>query len=357
MATKTYFIGLGGCGIKTVSELQKKLCPNGVDKQNPQGDVYQFTYIDTDEKTKDNINKVEPVILNKDYISLGDTNPYQINRAADGADTPEAKRFSEWMIPQSQGKKFVLQNQTLRDGAGAERMRGRTAVYQFYRAISSELEGKIGTFAEYDDPTTKNEEDIWVVASSCGGTGSSITMDVLYMISKIVNKGSQHDPNLKLVLFMPQPFIDRNRGDLNYRLNAYSYLWEINAFRLAHQQGRGNLFKHFSARPDSQADGTINNFPLFRYIIPVDKEKNINSRIELDNLYSTVAEMIYYMNVGTAANSMISDMSNHMNQLTNTTPPTPRSRFEWIRSLVPYGYRVIKKADCNTFVYEVHMRS
>lgn len=71
MPTKAYFIGLGGCGLKTVSELQQKLCPNGVNNQDPNGDVYQFTYIDTDLKTLEPINKNKVVIRNADFVSLG----------------------------------------------------------------------------------------------------------------------------------------------------------------------------------------------------------------------------------------------------------------------------------------------
>lgn len=344
MATKAYFIGLGGCGLKTVSALQQKLCPNGPNNQDKTQDTYEFTYIDTDSATLDKINSDNIVIYNGDFVLLGDTNPFQVYRHHEGGATLDAKRFNEWIIPQNQSKKFVLQNTTLRDGAGAERMRGRIGLFNCYGDIERQISDKLAKFQAYQ-PGVVPEEDIWVVASSCGGTGSSITLDVLYLISKIVAKNGQHAPNLKLVLFMPQVFIDKNLGDLNYPLNAFSYMWEMNAFRLAHQQGLGNIFKYFSAHPDGLQDTPVTQFELFRYIIPVDIETSFDARIELDNLYPTVAEMMYYLNVGAAANTMVSNMSNDMNNLRATTYNETRSQFEWTRPLVAYGYRVIKKAN------------
>ncbi|MBR3830152.1 MAG: hypothetical protein IKM35_04655 [Bacteroidaceae bacterium] len=341
MPTKAYFIGLGGCGLKTVSELQQKLCPNGVNNQDPNGDVYQFTYIDTDLKTLEPINKNKVVIRNADFVSLGATNPYLSWKNAQDNTTPEKQRLNEWMIPQEVGNRFVLPNQTLAEGAGAERMRGRTGVYYCYENIYREITTKLSQFAQYVPGQTSTEENVWVIASSCGGTGSSITMDVLYMINKIVNRDSQHAPNLKLVLFMPQPFIDCNRNNVNYPLNAYSYMWEANAFRKVHQDGKGNMFKYFSVLPDSNNDN-VSQFELFRYIIPVDYETTFYAKIELNSLYSTVAEMIYYLNKGTSANSMVSNMSNDMAQLRDVTH---KYDIDWTRPLVSYGYRVVKKAN------------
>ena len=344
MATKSYFIGLGGCGLKTVSELQKKLCPNGSQNQDPNGDVYQFTYIDTDENTYNVINEDGIVIPYRDFIYLGDTNPYQVYTHVKPLSTPEAKRFKEWMIPQGGGGRFVLPDLTLEEGAGAQRMQGRVGIYRHYYHLRKMIEGRLSTFAKYN-PETKNAEDIWVVASSCGGTGSSITLDILYMIANIVNAKNQHAPNLKLVLYMPQPFIELNKKDLNYPLNAFSYMWEINSFRLAYQQKKSDLYKYFNVRPEEIQNNSLDNFELFRYIIPVDTETTFNAQIDIDDIYKTVAEMMYYLNVGTFADSMVSNMCNYMNQLKDTIKPSPRSNFEWTRSLVPYGYKVVKKAN------------
>lgn len=338
MPTKAYFIGLGGCGLKTVSDLQKRLCPTGDFSE------YQFTYVDTDDETVKKINTDQVIIRPGDLVNIGDTNPYQVYNSALGGSTQREKRMTEWVIPQggNGAARFTLPNNFLCDGARGQRMIGRTGFYYRYDDIESEIRAKLSTFAEFDKEASHNQiPQIWVVASSCGGTGSSMTLDVLYLIHKLVNEGWHSDPELRLVLFMPQPFIEANRGNDDYPLNAFSYMWELNAFRLDHQKGTLDRFHHFSVNPDGPTNGT---FPLYKYVIPVDVETSFGAKIPLDSLYPTVAEMIYYCNHGAAAQEMMSSLSNDQNTLTQLTEhnSTP---FPWTQTLAPYGYRLIKKAN------------
>ncbi len=340
MPTQAYFIGLGGCGLKTVADLQQRLCPTGEFSE------YKFTYVDTDDATVSKINEHRSVIRSSDLINVGNTNPYQVYLDAKGGSSPRQKRFIEWVIPQKNEDQdratFTLPNNFLADGARGQRMIGRTAVHHRYGDIYRELQGKIETFFEYTGRDARNQiPQIWVVASSCGGTGSSMTMDVLYMIDKIVNERCHSSPELRLVLFMPKPFMDSNSGNPDYPLNAYSYLWELNAFRLDFQQGVSDRFYNFSVDHNGPTERT---FPLYKFVIPVDVETSFNTKIPLDSLYPTVAELIYYCNKGTAAQEMLSSISNDQNQLNELTENN-RTPFKWTRSLVPYGYRVIKKAN------------
>lgn len=116
---KAYFIGLGGCGLKTVSELYKKLHP-----QDPTGEDYLFTYIDTDEKTLDAVNHDSIVIRRSDFINLGNTNPQQIYQRAANSDDEVSMRLKEWAIEQGVPGHLTFPNQVLADGAQAVRMFG-----------------------------------------------------------------------------------------------------------------------------------------------------------------------------------------------------------------------------------------
>lgn len=340
MPTKAYFIGLGGCGMHTVANLQNRLCPTGDFSE------YKFTYVDTDDSTLKEVNKNKTIVRTCDLINVGDTNPYQVYMNALGSPLPRARRFMEWVIKQGQKEakeaRFTLPNNFLSDGARGQRMIGRTAVYHRYDSIFSEFRSKLATFAKYDPHASENQiPQIWVVASSCGGTGSSMTLDVLYMLDKIVNDSWKSAPELRLVLFMPQPFIEANQGNPDYSMNAYSYFWELNAFRLDHQIGVLDRFCNFSVEPTESSGRT---FPLYKYIIPVDVETSSGTKIPLNDLYPTVAELIYYCNKGSAANEMMSRISNDQNNLNNLSQHTS-SRFRWTQTLVPYGYRLIKKAN------------
>lgn len=334
MPVKAYFIGLGGCGLKTVSELSRKLGP-----QNSNDPEYLFTYIDTDGKTLEQINREQILIYNQDFVNLGDTNPYQVYRNNLGGKTPSAKRLREWMIEQEKGHGFTLGNIPLSEGAGAERMVGRVAMFYKYGAIKADLTKKLSRFQDRKNNGNASVDfNIWVFASSCGGTGSSLTLDILYLIKTLSNK-DVGDPNLKLVLFMPEPFIEANVGNVRYKLNAFSYMWELNAFRLENK--KADSFRKFSVVPEER---NIGKWELYRYILPVDVETNFNTKIPLNSLYSTVAEMVYYLNKGNVANSMVSNLCNDLHAIGGLTThnDTP---FAWTQTLIACGYHVIKKAN------------
>lgn len=344
---KAYFIGLGGCGLKTVSELYKKLHP-----QDPTGEDYLFTYIDTDEKTLDAINHDSIVIRRSDFINLGNTNPQQIYQRAATSDDEVSMRLKEWAIEQGVPGHLTFPNQVLADGAQAVRMFGRFGIVKEQQAIITALKQKLTPFQNMrDDEGKVVDPDIWVFASSCGGTGSSLTLDILYIINRIVlNELNLHDPQLKLVLFMPQPFIALNPGNTQYYLNAYAYMWELNAFRLAYQNGQKDIFGEFAAIPH-RIGWSDDPFQMFKYIIPVDVESDHRHKIEVNELYPTVAEMVYFLNMGNVKNSTISNMSND-NRLVNTTLTRHSdTRCLWTTPLIAYGYRAVKKANQELLKY------
>lgn len=334
---KTYFIGIGGCGLLTVSEIQKRLMVLPDAEQD-----YEFTYIDTDRKTYEDINSKGIVISSNDFKNMGDTNPAAVynNILHKEHRTADEERFLEWVIPQEPGH-MVLENSPLNDGAKAFRNLGRIAIYNHYNNIVKELTAKIGRFqsSKPDPKTNTRDVDIWVVASACGGTGSSNLLDILYLINNISNPVVLGNgvPNLKLVLFMPQPFVLKNGNNLNYPLNAYSCLWELNAFRNAYETGNTKTFEMFAVRP-TEMGKTILEFPLYKFVIPVDVETNTNTKLNVDtNYFPTIAEMIYYLTYGKGANEMVSRLSN---DVADMKPDNGRSR-----SLITYGYRAIRKPN------------
>ena len=334
---KTYFIGLGGSGLRTVSEIQKRLSViPGWDND------YEFTYIDTDQKTYNTINKDKIVIKAPDFMNMGDTNPRAVYDNIISKPNKDAveKRFMEWVISQEPGH-MVLPNQPLTDGATAQRGVGRVAIYNKYDVIRSELNDKIKKFQSsvINPDTGTRDVDIWVVASACGGTGSSNLLDILYLINELANPvvAGTGEPNLKLVLFMPQAYVDKNKGNYNHPLNAYSCLWEINAFRNAFENGNGKTFEMFAARP-TEMTKPILDFPLYKFAVPVDVETDRDTKLNLDtNFYPTIAEMIYYLSYGTGAAALCSNLSNDVARL--------RGRNGITNSLIGYGFRAIRKPN------------
>ena len=336
---KTYFIGLGGCGLKTVAEISKRL------KKDPNSNYaedYAFTYIDTDMYTVNALNETEIVIPASDFVDMGPTVPLAIYNEALHTEHPNAdsKRFLEWVIDQKPGH-MILPNQPLTDGATAQRNVGRCGIYHYYDAIENELDRKISRFSSI----TPNEDgrrdvDIWVVASSCGGTGSSMILDVLYMINRIANPIACGEPKVKLVMYMPQAFVELNNDNPNHKLNGYSCMEEINFFRSNYEENKKQTFEAFAVRPTKKGDPIL-DFPLFQFMIPICSENSASSRMTVEQLYPTVAEMIYYLNTGNGKNSMQSDLSNLLVQILQKSKETPGITSQ----MVGYGFRAIKKAN------------
>ena len=339
---KTLFIGLGGCGLKTVSILSQKLAAlNDPNTKN------MYLYIDTDEETLDSINKDGTIIHGEDYIGLGEANPYQIMKQASLGDQAKDKRFLEWATTPGDNR-LAFPNEKLIDGAQAQRMIGRTAFYQFAETkILPALNSRLAQFKEYQNQDGQTvEADVWVVASSCGGTGSSLTLDMLYLINRLVNESQKQNPYTKLVLFMPHAFIEHNVGNHNHPLNGMSFLWEFNAFKQRIIDGGGDIFSYFSAYPWRFKDS--GNYDLCRFVIPVDTETDYDTEIELNSIYSTTAEMLYYLNVGDGARRTVSNLSNDIALAKKTYDSLPQyadTRYKWGTYLIPYGYHVIRKAD------------
>lgn len=332
---KTYFIGLGGAGLNTVAELSRRLS-----KEQNYAEDYAFTYIDTDAYTRDYINHNGIVIPVADYVDLGTTIPISIYKAAEEAQpsSPSSKRFMEWAIPQTPGH-MVLPSFPLTDSATAQRMIGRIGLYNFYHEVERELTAKISRFNELQpDDNGRQDVDIWVVASSCGGTGSAILLDVLYMINRIANPIAHGAPNVKLVLYMPQAFVQANATNPNHKLNAYACLEEINFFRSNYENGNGKTYEAFAVRP-SHYGNEIYDFPLYRYIFPICAENNVGSKMKISQFYPTIAETIFILNTGRGQDILMGLLSNIMEEVKQTRLPGITNQ------MIGYGFRAVKKAN------------
>ena len=334
---KTYFIGLGGSGLKTVSQIQKKV------HQLPNADDYLFTYIDSDSQTLKQINMDENLINFHDYFDLGGTNPYQLYMQAKASHDEKAKRLLEWAIDSPN----LHPNQELADGAMACRMVGRFGLYCNAEKIKREFTRKLQQFqGVVDEIGSPVVPDIWVITSCCGGTGSAIVLDILYLIDRIVQFDLHYgmSPDVKLVLYMPMPFIDENKGNPQYFLNAFATLWEINAFRAAYlQDSHIDKFGPYAATPPSVTWNTNVGFPLFNYVIPIDAESDKSFRIPLEDLYPTVAELVC---------SLLVCSLNDCIQIHPTYDPFLLKKrsyndtlCDWTTPLVAYGYKVIRKPN------------
>jgi Tubulin like len=214
--TPGLFIGIGGTGLKTVTRLKVKIYNQyilaGATKDDFERENH-FIFIDTDDNDK-NALQSDPIvrkgypdllIKNDEFINMGETNPYAIYTLDKEKKNllPKPKRMMEWVVPQGKGN-FILRNQKLSKGAGAERNVGRFGTYSCYEEICQNINAgisKLNLYLGKQNITPPNDSDdddkkmaykkrvadsqapIWVFASANGGTGSSSLLDILSLLS------------------------------------------------------------------------------------------------------------------------------------------------------------------------------
>jgi len=372
------FIGIGGTGVNTVAQIKAKLLNDPLYNGNLNNMLKDnhFIFLDTDEKTLGEINGnsdlvklfkgQSPIDIGSEFKNLGATKPYMIYTTAKTSYDENSKRLMEWVIDPSISGNFALPNIQLQQGAGAQRMSGRTAVWQNWDFIVTQIQagvkkmtgysnfdgdnnGNISNQAALEDELADSKPSIWVFGSSNGGTGSSAILDVLYIADRVFQSKFKTDPYLRLVLFMPKPFIEQNEKNIIYSLNAFSTFWELNAFRYdAVNNNDGKKFKHFSARPDKDNWDTIpGKWNGYSYMIPIDAETDKNKSIKLDDLFINTAEMCYYLHRSAIGDVAVSRLDNDIKDVAviNNPRQDKKTPFKWTNSLVAVGYKAICKPD------------
>ena len=363
---KGIFIGIGGTGVTTVARLKAMLFQRAYNSDKAAMDAdCTFIFYDTDAGAKNGaladpdlqrMMGTYPVIdQGTEYVDAGPTAPYNTYKDAKNSNLSDSKkqRMLEWAIdPDVQGH-FQLPQKQLSEGAGAQRMAGRTGIYRCKEA----MEGRILTGLQGMQKLAKQGANlnvehpaIWVFSSSNGGTSSSALLDVLYMADRLYKANvANADPYLRLVLYMPKEFIDVNKENaLTYGRNAYATLWELNEFRIdAFLRNDGNKFGSFAVHPDKTDWKDRAPWSVCSYVMAVDTESQ-SGKVSLDQMYNNTAEMCYFLHTGAAGQKMVSNLDNDLSvngpyahdMRTATDDP-----FQWAKFIVGTGYKAITKAD------------
>ena len=216
------FIGLGGFGTKTLDCLSNKIDVYNRELANhymPIG-VADYYYIDTD-SSRYNRDPQDFYLTNKYFHDIGKCSPDII---VDGM-----RNFGGWQYGLLQ-KWYDAYSKATTMNVGAD------CVRQFARlGFTSEAPSIRQELIPLIQKVTQQHGRIYVVTSSCGGTGSGIYMDVLYMISEIYEcmTTSAMSTDVRLVMAMPEGHISNGYllgvANMKMRLNAFATLEELNA--------------------------------------------------------------------------------------------------------------------------------
>lgn len=350
---KHIFIGIGGAGVKTVSQIKSKV----YEKKFPEAtasksrlqamnDNYRFIFIDTDQRDIDEANKANresfeegkvPFISPQtDLINLGRANPQAIYyEAKKDKTTLINKRIIEAC---SQELANRIPDQPLSFGAGAFRIKSRIAFAHSLANFQSKLQSAISSL---NDVKTVGGEDCiiyyWVVSSTLGGTGSGIFNDVLYHVNQlhhqIVGNG---DPQLVLTMFMPKVYIDCNSTEEKYPLNAFGVFTELEAFKkMSYVESQKAVMHRLAFNDDYSLVDSSSRYCPFYYLIPIDIQTDKGTSLgDFATMYRNTAEMLYHLHNSQAGATFRSDIDNYMNDIMEKN----HSEF-----LVPMGYVSLQK--------------
>ena len=342
---KHIFIGIGGSGVRTMSEVKYRIYErtvpaNGKTRFETMDDSYKFIFVDTDRKDVDAANRKYQMLFEgsarnfidfTELINLGDENSKQIYQNA----TTDSECHK--VIRESVDEDVVnnIGDFNLSTGASAVRMVSRLAFINKAKEFYEMLKGCIDKLSQDADGL---EIKYWVVSSCCGGTGSGVLNDVLYyvnMAKKMVF--GDGDPSVGLYLFTPSFYCNRVSGDILQRMrcNAVAVFKELGVLN----EWASDLEKSKNIhRFVYSLDGTIHRnkgYRPFDFLIPIDYNNDQNGNLgSQEAMYSTAAEMIFYTHSGNGASGLESIVNNYR-------LGTFRNSAE--RYLITIGYSSIRK--------------
>ena len=377
------FIGIGGSGVKSLARLKAnmyQLYKNA--NEIAKFDEHYFIFIDTDANDiqkindnkilKDKLDGKSPIDVTQ-FVNIGRTVPQSVrnNFIRTTRTKEETEHFFSWMISEEDNPQFRLIEQSLSNGAGASRIDGRTGFYDNFTDIKTKISDSLTELAsisgvDWKNPNPKTgakDTNFWVISGTNGGTGSSMTLDILFLIERLFRDKHNGKPSVKLALLTPEPYLKISKEIDNIRLNSFAFLWEINEFKtnpsLRFKDPKTNKdtnhFNFLFATNDFRDGGKYTEmtepWDLFDYCLAFDTQtKNRDKEIGVDETFENVASTISTLaclNAGGAVNSniinFIINLKTKVPNSVKTNEPKLIRGIDWGMFIAASGNKVIQK--------------
>lgn len=368
------FIGLGGSGAKAVALLNKMLVEHSNRLRSDQTKVAlygellnagdEFLYIDTDNSILNEFSDIDP----KDFFNLGTNAPYSIikeTKRSEFKDKSSQLRLLEWV---DEGRVNVSGTKSLEVGADGLRMLSRVVLFQecIRKREGSLRERLIHKLLQVQENMNvfNNQHAgvnlkprIYVISGSCGGTGSGILLDILYLIHNAykttANLQDKDQPLVRPVIIMPHGYIQELAEvpkKENYRLNAYAFFQELNAVIKNYYDPKihQSAFNDFSVVPLENSTGE--KFNPFQMAFCYDSASKDSSNYE--GTAQKLANFIYQLEV------LSSDLDSNYtsivdSSLTNDLTAIIKDSLheKYVDAFIVPGYYSIIKSDVFIKVY------
>lgn len=234
----TLFIGIGGAGGQVLGRLNRLFREEFGEAVAQRGGAspLQFLLLDTDDfeklpaSVRENLGNRE-----QDFVSLSHFNPRRYaERQLALRDSDLRRWFDKKTLP-------YLEDGIIQDGASRLRMLGRLCLHYHYHEVEQRIRAKIdrATDADVHPEGARIRAEarplrIFIISSSCGGTGSSIFLDLACIVNRIArDRGTT--PTVTGFVLLPFPYIELNSQidpalEPFYQHNAWAFFEELNYF-------------------------------------------------------------------------------------------------------------------------------
>jgi len=235
------------------------------------------------------------------------------------------------------------------EGAGETRVKGKFAFLYHYDHIKSEVKNRIKElYSSNDGDNISQKKRIYIVANSVSGTGSGCFVDYGFLVREIIreNNNYRNDTLLNVTLILTLP--TRYDKELFLR-NSYHALEELNHYMSGNQYSIEHATRNEIIRGDT-------NFPFFDYVYLVGPKSshmgNDRARVELEaqELEEVIGEYIYNDIFSPSANTRDSARDN-MNKFENS-----KDRMGYCQKYMTFGfstieYPMVQISKASTFKY------
>jgi hypothetical protein len=233
------FIGIGGSGVKTMTALKEQLKSyDPIASSNS-----RFLMIDTDQNELDKFD-------NHEKLDLGDVNVYQYYSQAVGSKvnkTADQIRFMEWFDTKALA---TITNGPMSLGAAANRPQGRAAAAIKQIPFREKITSILSELLSMKESGAIDEDvKVYTCCSVAGGTGSSVYLDLMYLLQDVYTgiKATGGELQLWSFLYMPEIFNILQKGGEKVadtrKSNVFAFWSEINAISKDYYQ---RVMKPFS---------------------------------------------------------------------------------------------------------------
>lgn len=303
----TLVIGLGGAGGNIAARIKRLVRQNYGD--TPQiSDLVTYMVVDADKFSNLDFvsqQEIQERTVNEggEFLQISGFNPDDYY-ARCMANPGQAADLNRWFPSED---RELLPKKRIDNGASRCRPVGRFLLYA--SDIQNALQTKISeAFRQRaTDITVDNGQlRIIIACSSCGGTGSSSLMDVVYLLQLFVQRQYNFMPIIDVMALGPEPFLNATKQEAPglepyYRANTYAFFREID-FLLKHPD-RYNEFVMDSESASRRQDGggpgnglppgqtpAIDNVYVFDGTVP----SGVGDFADLSALYDYVARAVFY---------------------------------------------------------------